>query len=180
MLVFTLSRKYVCRLYLLSSHVSTLVTSQHFNEYSTLLLLTSVVVVRRHRHLYLLSSLVSTYHEMCLCHTIYFGVSGTNCTYEKPRLTSKQNMAQIYVGTVIEFPRKVIRYVSQKITSNYYRGWRIKIPPQILFLSVARGAFPPFLMYQSEPCRLCTKIIVPSSSIHNRDVSRPLSACYLK
>ena len=46
---------------------------------------------------------------MCLCHTIYFGVGGTNCTYEKPRLTSKQNMAQIYVGTVIEFPRKVIR-----------------------------------------------------------------------
>ena len=28
---------------------------------------------------------------------------------KKPRLTSKQNMAQIYVGTVIEFPRKVIR-----------------------------------------------------------------------
>jgi hypothetical protein len=31
---------------------------------------------------------------------------------KKPRLTSKQNMAQIYVGTVIEFPRKVIRLAS--------------------------------------------------------------------
>ena len=34
---------------------------------------------------------------MCLC-LIYVGVNGTNCTYG---LTSKQNKAHIYVGTVI-------------------------------------------------------------------------------
>ncbi len=42
-------------------------------------------------------------NSICLCH-IYFGVNGTNFTYE---LTSKQNMAQIYVGTVEHCPGAV-------------------------------------------------------------------------
>jgi hypothetical protein len=48
----------------------------------------------------------------------------------------------------------------------------------ILFLSAACRAFPPFLMYQSEPCRIvCTKMVPSSSLHHNRDVAKPLLAC---
>ena len=72
------------RLYLLSSHVSTLV----------LILMCRVSNNLRTTGISLLSSHISTYR--------------TNCTYEKASITSKQNMAQIYVGTVIEFPVRLL------------------------------------------------------------------------
>ena len=66
-------------------------------------------------------------------------------------------MAQIYVGTVIEFPVRLLGGIVNNVKLN--RGLRrIKIlTTYILFLSVARGAFPPF--FDTNPnrvCRVCT------------------------
>ena len=76
-------------------------------------------------------------------------------------------MAQIYVGTIIEFPVRLLGGIVSQTNTEACGGLKYLPPTYVLFLSVARGAFPPFF---DVPIRtvyveyvLHTKI-VPSSS----------------